>query len=178
MAAIAWYSDFDGVYNVPSSEHASSSAAVYPVDSKFLTRHDMISWNPDVLASFEELIKTGHFDFIWHTTWNDASNIRLAAAAMGLVGFDTHTDAKLNEKAKNKREWTEWKAHSIVADQAINPRPFIWVDDNAPVFWEDFVRGHTRAPSLIIKTDSRHGLSRDNLLTILDWTSEQLRAQG
>ena len=173
MSEIAWYSDFDGVFNIPKSSSQVVTANVLTKNSKFLKKHTDISWNPEILSIFMELIDTGKYDFTWLTTWNDAGNIRLAVEAMGIQELHDHVPANLNKDARGKREWTRWKAQTIIDDQKNNPRPYIWVDDDAPTFWEDYVRGHTLAPSLIIKTHGRKGLTKKDLIKIIDWSITQ-----
>lgn len=172
MGVLAWYSDFDGVFNIPQSSGLTVTAAIEPENSDFLVNHRSISWNPEVLEIFMEMLATGKYDFTWLTTWNDAGNIELAAKKMGISEVCKHITAQLDKEARGKKAWTRWKAETIIADQANNPRPYIWVDDEAPTFWEDHVRGHTLAPSLVIKTHNSKGLTKKDLVKIIDWTLE------
>lgn len=174
---IVIYSDFDGVYNIPESPQ-TVTAAVATQHSKYLARKNTIAWNPGTVAMLRQLLGAGDFQFIWHTTWNHGGNIRLAAEAMGLPQLMDHTRALLNDRAPNRKEWTRWKAESIIQDQEANPRPFIWIDDKAPIFWEDHVKGHTRAPSLVVKTNSRDGLLPEDFIRIIDWTLGLRRGAG
>lgn len=172
--SIVIYSDFDGVFNVPDSS-ATASATIDTSDSEILRKQGNISWNPEVVKSMSELLETGLYDFIWHTTWNDGGNIVKAAQAMGFENFVEHTEAVLNRTAVSKMEWTRWKAEYILEDQAKNPRPFIWIDDTAPFFWGDYIRGHFRVLPLIIHTNGRVGLTTKDIVKIIDWTQEQLK---
>lgn len=173
MKPITIYSDFDGVYNI----HQSSSTMTETIEtenSEFLARKSQITWNPEIIQILKELLDTNIYDFVWHTTWNHAGNIRSAANIIGLDGVETYSPAVLNGEAKSRKEWTSWKAKSIVEDQTINPRPFIWIDDSAPIYWGDHVQGHVKSPSLVIIPDSKTGLSKKDLLKIVDWTDKQL----
>lgn len=170
--AIAWYSDFNGVFNIPKSNPSVETVSITPKGSDFLRKRKFISWDPMVLGLFNEVIETGLFDFQWITTWNDAGNIHRATEVMGIGHLNSHIEADLNKDARNKREWTKWKADTIIENQRLNPQPYIWVDDDAPIFWEDYVKGNTLAPSLIIKTSSKTGLTKNDLLTILNWGVE------
>lgn len=167
------YSDFDGVFNVSDSS-ATASATVETVNSHFLRNKTEINWNPDVVNSMSELLDTGLYDFIWHTTWNDGSNIVKASELMGFKGLTKHTEADLNKNAVSKQEWTRWKAETILADQEKNPRPFIWIDDLAPFFWGDYIRGSFRELPLIIHTNGRIGLTKKDIVKIIDWTKEKV----
>ena len=173
MTDIALYADFDGVFNIPKNTKNAVTAKVRTRDSVFLKKHTNISWNPEVLEIFMKLIATGKYDFTWLTTWNDAGNIHHATEAMGIEELDEHVPANLNENAKGKKEWTRWKAETVIEDQKDKPRPYIWIDDDAPIFWEDYVTGNTLAPSLIIKPHWREGLTKKDLIKIIDWTIAQ-----
>lgn len=167
------YSDFDGVYNIPESP-LTVTAKVFTKNSEFLARKKKISWNPDSVGLLSQLLDTDLFNFIWHSTWNDAGNIQHAAEVMGLEGLDKYSDSNLNKLARNRREWTRWKAEKIIADQSVNSVPFIWIDDNAPAYWEDYVKGHVRAPSLIIKPNSKTGISKSDYKRIVEWSMDQM----
>lgn len=168
------YADFDGVFNVtPSKETVSADIATE--NSEFLARKDQISWNPKIVGSFKQLLETGLYDFMWHTTWNHGSNIKNAADLMGLDNIHAHSVATLNKEARNRKEWTSWKADAIIENQILNPKPFIWIDDSAPIYWEDYVRGSVPSSSLVLIPKSRVGLSEAEILKIIDWSSEQLK---
>lgn len=161
------YSDFDGVHNTPKRS-GLSTASVRTAGSKFFRPETTIVWDSEILELFCEFLSVSGFRFSWLTTWNEHSLIRLAAQGMGFPHED-HAPAALNHEAKGSKEWTEWKALHIIADQRENPRPFIWIDDKAPLFWREFVQEHTEAPSLIITTDSHSGLTKNDLLLMVDW---------
>lgn len=161
------YSDFDGVYNIPKRE-GLSFAKVPTSGSKFFREETVISWNREIMDLLGEFLGLTGFIFVWLTTWNEHSLIKRAAQGMGFVHSD-HAPAALNHAAKDSKEWTEWKALHIIEDQRANPRPFVWIDDKAPHFWREFVEEHTDAPSLIITTDSHTGLTKDDLLKMVNW---------
>lgn len=169
------YSDFDGVYNIPKRE-GLSFARVPTAGSKFFKEETTIAWNRDILELLGEFLGIADFIFVWLTTWNEHSLIKRAAEGMGFVHSD-HAPAALNHAAKDSKEWTEWKALHIIEDQRRNPRPFIWIDDKAPLFWRAFVEEHTEASSLIITTDSSVGLTKDELLIMVNWLG-RLRLQS
>lgn len=171
---IVWYSDFDGVFNLSSSTDTTVTKDIVTRDSRYLRKHKKITWEPEVIEWVRELMNTGLFDFIWHTTWNDASNICQASKIMGLGELQEHTIPVFDEKALTKKDWTAWKAQTIVKDQAVKPSPFIWIDDESPDHWEDYVRGHTKSPSLIIKINSQTGLTKDNIVSIIDFTQQNI----
>lgn len=174
MSLFRIYSDFDGVFNV-SQTSETMKAAIETENSEFLSRKDRIIWNPAIVESFKQLLDTGFYDFVWHTTWNHGGNIKNAADLMGLDNIHNHSVTALNKEARNHKEWTSWKAEAIIEDQMKDPMPFIWIDDSAPLYWEDHVRGHTRESSLVIIPRSKFGLSKEHILEIVDWTSEQLK---
>lgn len=173
---IVIYSDFDGVFNI--SDSSAKSSAIVSTNSAVLAEELEIMWNAEVVKSMSELLDTGLYEFVWHTTWNDGGSIVEAAKAMGLESFVDHTEAVLNTRAKNKMEWTQWKAEHIIADQKVNPRPFIWIDDSAPFFWGDYIRGSFRELPLIIHTNGRVGLTKEDIVKIIDWTQKKVGNNG
>lgn len=171
MKPIAIYSDFDGVYNVSPSK-STVTATIQPENSEFLARKSKITWEPEIVELLQDLLATDLYDFIWHTTWNHAGNIKNAANIMGLEGVETYSPVSLNRGARSRKEWTSWKAKSIVEDQTANPRPFIWIDDSAPIYWGDHVQGHVKSPSLVIIPNSKQGLTKDEILKVVEWTEK------
>ena len=161
------YSDFDGVHNTPKRS-GLRTARVATAGSKFFRAETIIAWDQEMLELFGEFLRVAGFGLVWLTTWNEHSLIKRAAQGMGFP-HEEHAPAALNHEAKGSKEWTEWKALHIIADQRENPRPFIWIDDKAPLFWREFVEEHTVAPSLIIATDSHSGLTKADLLRMVDW---------
>ena len=161
------YSDFDGVHNTPKRS-GLRTARVATAGSKFFREETTVAWNREILELLTEFLQLTGFVFVWLTTWNEHSLIKRAASGMAFAHSD-HAPAALNHAAKDSKEWTEWKALHIIEDQRRNPRPFVWIDDKAPLFWREFVEEHTEAPSLIITTDSRSGLTKDELLKMVDW---------
>lgn len=166
---VVWYSDFDGVYNISCDAEKAVGVDVSP-RGKYLAAHNRIHWNPEVIGLMKEMYATNVFDFMWHTTWNDSGDIQIAAEAMGVPELSTFSTPNFNDRSRNKKDWTHWKAEYIIRDQAENPRPFIWVDDEAPKYWEDHVRGHTRAQSLIISPRRMNGIRVRDIVNVLDWT--------
>ncbi len=161
------YSDFDGVYNIPQREGLHTALVATP-GSQHFREETTIAWDREILELLTEFIAASGFDFEWLTTWNEYSHIGAAAQGMNF-GHMAHAPAQLNPQAKNSKAWTEWKARHILADQRANPRPFIWIDDKAPLFWREIVEQSTSAPSLIITTDSTSGLTREDVLQMVLW---------
>lgn len=161
------YSDFDGVHNVPQRE-GLALAKIQTSGSRFFKDETTIAWDTEIFDLFAELILASGFELSWLTTWNEGSLISLAAEGMQFPHLN-HAPAALNHRARGKREWTEWKARHIIADQKKNPRPFIWIDDKAPLYWQEVVEQHTTAPSFILATDSHSGLTREEILQMVLW---------
>lgn len=169
------YSDFDGVYNVPKRT-GLTTAKIRTAGSRFFRDETIIAWDEAILNLFGEFLKVTGFEFLWLTTWNEKSLIKRAAHGMGFP-HRNHAPSALNHRAKGSKEWTEWKARYIIADQRKNPRPFVWIDDKAPLFWRELVEELTEAPSLILATDSKEGLTKEEMLKMVLWL-EALRADA
>lgn len=164
------YSDFDGVHNVPQRQGLST--AKIPTAGTGLFRDEtVIAWDSEILGLFTEFLEFSGFELSWLTTWNERSLIKRAAREMSFP-HRAHAPAQLNRKARGNKQWTEWKARHIITDQRANPRPFIWIDDKAPHFWQKVVEELTVAPSLIISTHSVEGLTKDELLSMVLWAEK------
>ncbi len=161
------YSDFDGVYNIPSRP-GLHSAKIATAGSRAFREETTIFWDREVFELFGEFLKASGFEFQWLTTWNEHSLIRQAAREMDFE-HSNHPSVKLNHEAKGSKQWTAWKAGHIISDQRSNPRPFIWIDDRAPLFWREVVESSTAAPSLIIAPDSTSGIGKEEILEMVLW---------
>ena len=128
---IAIYSDFDGVFNIKKTSRREQWLWRLRTLSSS-PRCPLSTGEPHLVVKLKSFLSNGDYDFIWHTTWNHGENSKGAANAIGLLGLDKQSIATLNTRAVDKKEWTQWKADFIVADQMKNPRPFIWIDDHAP----------------------------------------------
>lgn len=172
---IAIYSDFDGVFNIKKTKQ-TRTVAVETKDTEFLAPLSFVNWDPHVVVKLKSFLSNGDYDFIWHTTWNHGENSKGAANAIGLLGLDKQSIATLNTRAVDKKEWTQWKADFIVADQMKNPRPFIWIDDHAPEHWGDFVIEATTSEAYMIVPDSEIGLTLDQIDGLEEWAQKNFMA--
>lgn len=170
--SIAIYSDFDGVFNIKKTKN-TRSIGVKTQDTEFLAPLSFVHWNPYVVVRMKEFLSSGDYEFIWHTTWNHGNNSKSAANSIGLLGLGNQSPARLNAKAVDKREWTQWKAEYIVQDQKRNPRPFIWIDDHAPLYWTELVEKNTQSPSKILLTNSETGLTLDEIDGLAEWVKHE-----
>jgi len=159
------YLDFDGVVNAVEPQHSEIETFSIPIEnSRFLKNPSLITYSPNVINTLDRLREQYNMELIWLTTWNDRSDILLTSPYLkGLDGGRVITPM-LNEEAKNKAEWTQWKADAIIADQTAEPAPYIWVDDNAHQHHSQTVDHHTRhITKLFVTPQSRWGLTNDDL---------------
>lgn len=181
MRKIVIYSDFDGVHNLPArlitTENQEDTVSVkVETTSSLLKPSQDVYYNEQVRDSFNALLATGLFDLTWHTTWNDGDSIIHAAEKIGINPGGAEvviSDPDFNHDAKGKKDWTEWKARYIIEDQKNNPRPFVWIDDEATKFWDLEILGNVRSPGLIIQPKSRVGLTRAHILEIIEFAQKQ-----
>jgi len=163
----ALYFDFDGVVNATEPLHELVQEFHIPIDgSQHLAPVNHITYAPFVVETMERFRAEHGLELVWSTTWNEFNHVLKLAAYLGGLDGGRVLPAALNVEATNKAEWTAWKAEAIIADQAADPKPFVWVDDNAHQFWGDKVRELTSAPSLFITPNSHTGLTVEDLNAI------------
>jgi predicted AlkP superfamily phosphohydrolase/phosphomutase len=161
------YLDFDGVFNAKEPLHDAVKKFTIKVDgSSNFRAENHITFSPTVVSSIEQLRHKYHAELVWLTTWNENNTVLRLAEHLGGLDHGRVLPAKLHTKQVAKKAWTQWKAEAILTDQRKNPRPFVWVDDNAHNYWDNYVKGQTKSVSLFISPRSRHGLTLDNILDI------------
>ena len=113
------YLDVDGVVNAQLSHfhwgNFSETAAPEGVS-------DVVTWAPRMLAALSVL----DLDLVWATTWVDDAPSGLA----DLIHFGKDRPFLV---PPNGDELTfpsiYWKLEALKSDQAANPSPFVWLDD-------------------------------------------------
>lgn len=160
------YADWDGVINAHTPAHELVEQFTVLIEgSQHIAPKSIITYSPTVVEFIDTLrIKYG-VELIWLTTWNEYEHILTAVQQLGGGLADGKVlPANLNVEAKNKAEWTQWKADAIIADQAADPAPFVWFDDNAHAFHDEAVRAATSTvPSLFVTPVSDTGLTLQDL---------------
>lgn len=126
-----------------------------PVYDLFGSRSNILqlNWSAELLYRLAELpvelviLSTWRQDFVSFkraTQWDQLENYRVLDWEDGPNGSE-HSG----------------KVPALVADQLANPRPFIWVDDEAHAFYSDADRDALSAvPSLLLAPDEKFGLTR------------------
>lgn len=173
MKKFVIYVDFDGVFNLPEGTDGTVSAPFTAEGSQYLVKHENVTWRPDMVDAFNDLYNTGLFEILWVTTWNHAGNISTASEVMGFLPHDHIEPGPFNHEAKRKRDWTAWKAEAIIRDQEETPRPYIWIDDEAPKYWDYHVMGQVRDPGLILKPKKGVGITPEDVVKMIDWAAAQ-----
>jgi hypothetical protein len=165
------YLDFDGVLNAKKPAHALiSKFAIAIKDSLHLASINHITFSPYVIQDLDKLRVQYQLELVWLTTWNEKDNVLKLSEPLGGLRNGRVLAANLNQKALNKKEWTQWKADAIIADQRATPRPFVWVDDNAHQFHSEVVNAETKiVPSLFLTPVSLTGLTVRNLEELKDF---------
>jgi hypothetical protein len=158
------YLDFDGVLNADDPQHSEVRKFTMLTEGSInFQAESPIVFSPNVVEYLDKLRDQYDMELVWLTTWNE--NNLVLGFAEHLKGLDHGRviPANLHTAQVGKREWTQWKAEAILADQAADPTPFVWVDDNAHEHWGDEVNAGTTVPSLHITPNSTWGLTRENL---------------
>lgn len=161
------YLDFDGAVNAENPAFLEILNAVAPAnDNHLLAEGTILTFAPDVVARLSGILEKYNVELVWATTWNHTEAILSVPPVIGGLHNGRVLPARLNLTAKDKMEWTQWKADGIIADQSENPAAFIWIDDNAPRYHAELVSGTVKAEHLIIIPDSDSGLTENNLSLI------------
>jgi hypothetical protein len=161
------YFDFDGVVNAKEPTHKSIKSFQIPIEgSDHLAPVNHITYSPTVVTMIEVFREKYGLELVWGSTWNEFSHVLKLAAHLEGLDNGRVLPAALNKAAKDKAEWTAWKAAAIIADQAQDPLPFIWVDDNAHRYHGELVQNNTTAEGLLLTPNSLTGLTLEDLDTM------------
>jgi hypothetical protein len=114
------YLDVDGVIN-PKETTLFSSLKLATAYSDLRKKSFLIKWSPELIAELNSL----PCDIIMLSTWKDQSVTSIAPL--------------MTLEAEGFLDWQVWdydelqfmKFVSLLEDQIVNPRPFIWIDDEA-----------------------------------------------
>lgn len=167
MHAISFYKDFDGVTNAPAPAFAAiETHTVSIANHRYIKDNSELTIAPEVMHSLQAMRNDYNTEIVFLTTWNHDNAITLAMEQTGYLPHARVIPADLNHEAQDKAEWTQWKADAIIADQKNDPKPFVWVDDNAPAYWSEYVTLNVTTPHLIVQTDSTTGLTQADLAKI------------
>lgn len=167
------YLDLDGVVNFTGSrtQYAKHSGFGHmrrgsvldpskPSYDAFTRRNNLLNlnWSAELLRKLAQLpvelviLSTWRHDFDTFkrvTQWDDLTEYRVLDWADGPRGSE-HAG----------------KVPALVADQLADPRPFIWVDDEAHPFYSDADRDAlSSVPNLLVTTDEKFGI------TLADYTA-------
>lgn len=159
------YLDFDGVFNAKEPLHDEVSQFTITVEGSVNFKADNhITFAPQVVNIIESFRESHNTDLTWLTSWNEKERVLHLSHHLGGLHGGRVLPASLHTEQVGRKEWTAWKAHALVEDQKVNPKPFIWVDDHAHEHWGEFVKDETVAPSLLITPTSLHGLTLEELV--------------
>jgi len=161
------YLDFDGVVNAKEPQHAIVER--FEIENNGhpnLAPVSHIVFSPVVIEAIEYLRKKYQMELVWLTTWNHGDSVLALSNHLRGLDYGRVLPAALNQEAKTRSEWTQWKADAILTDQKNDPAPFIWVDDNAHAYHGEAVETNTSAEKLFITPNSLWGLTNENLLDI------------
>lgn len=195
-ASTVFYADFDGVFNFFNSRSAYRKrkdafgyvkrADVY--DAATSSWYGL-NWSSDLVNKLNALKTNTNFTWLWLTTWTDTAvtvvDKTLYTASDGYVPWDPWTDVAvtvevaggwssggvrrkflMNDEDAIDAVRADRKYAALKADQASNPRPFVWVDDNATVRYNpaDFT-----VPHLVVTPDAGVGINHDDYAAMVDF---------
>lgn len=167
-SSVTIYCDVDGVLNVrrKSSGHmAEKIARKLPLLlGRVLPRVRLwFRWQEEIILKFVEQVKTSESMFVWLTTWNHEA-VSTIEPLTGLVSNEVlEYKMRFSELTNQRHKYALLKKH-----QAVNPSPFIWIDDVATRSYraDDWSADH---PHLIIRPHSAFGISTSDIEKITNF---------
>jgi hypothetical protein len=122
--------DFDGVLN-PESRSPPGPLTDWQTSS---ADGVTVRWSPTVARSIGQLASRA--EVLWLTTWEDRAQIHLEPL-LGLRRLE------LAGRDQFDTRWRWWKHEVVSALWETDPRPFVWIDDDLPLFTDalDWVTG-------------------------------------
>jgi hypothetical protein len=166
MFAARLYLDFDGVLNAKKPQF--NDVEQFDLNTNGLRtkvlKKTTVTFSPTVVNTLESFRELYNVELVWLSTWNENLDVlRLPKPLRGLTGGRV-LPSLLNLYADTDRQWTQWKADALLADQKNDELPFVWVDDQAIKFHGKTVAASTvGTPSLMVAPREYWGLHRAQL---------------
>lgn len=174
------YMDFDGVVNFVGSRtrHRKEAGLGYlrrngvwanktPEDTWKAThgygqRYFNLNWSAELVRKLDAL----DADWLWLTSWKadgpEFLDPLLGIESAGWMDWDYSAATGFNH---------EMKFPALVADQAANPRPFVWVDDEATVAF-DASALPVEVPHLVLTPDDAVGVTATDLEAMSEFVAK------
>ncbi len=154
--------DIDGVLNAftTSADMYESRTLEVPSDDGRLWRYPI-----QVRSRVLDWLRTSitRFDVQWATTWQDAANDVFGPAfELPPLPVAARTDAGFGIAPSHGL----WKLIGVAETVGRDPRPFVWIDDEAIPDDADDLLAHLGVAHLCVRPDPMHGISDADLLEI------------
>lgn len=145
------YLDVDGVLNAWEADQVWEGE-IRKGDANSLSGNYLIIWSAEMAEAIREL----DVEVVWTTTWRSEA----AKAIAPLVGFGFHS-RHLDPPADYRLfPSIHWKAAAVQRDQAREPGPFIWIDDE---LGPQEARLALKLGGLAIRPTSEFGITRSHI---------------
>lgn len=158
---VVLYLDNDGVMNINQSQSFSDlkMVMVAPLDEPN-TKYK-IRWSPTAI----EHLNSFNIEIVWLSSWK-ASGPEILDPLYGL-----NSSGFLDWDYQKGDYFDAGKYRALMADQAANPRPFIWADDVATCNFKSSVwrKQMNREDFLILQTSERFGLNVHHLTKMAEF---------
>jgi hypothetical protein len=138
-----------------------------------------VIWAPALVDALELLREQFELELVWLTTWNelDAARTLLVPRLGGLAGGRMLPLTPGPLKPEEVRGW--WKAERLLQDQAANPGPFIWADDDeVPAHGTTVHNATSTTSSLLIAPSTAVGLTVDEVTNMTVWLEQEMVVTG
>lgn len=174
------YMDFDGVVNFVGSRTRHTKVAglgylrrngvwanktpdeTWKATHSYGERYFNLNWSAELVRKLDEL----NADWLWLTSWKEDApeflDPMLGVKSAGALDWDYSKATNFNHALKFV---------ALLADQDANPRPFVWVDDEATVAF-DADAFLTPVPHLVVCPDDEVGLTADDLAAITEFVTK------
>jgi len=160
------YLDFDDVINADKplfTEVVRTSIKIKEAPGLFIEYP--ITFAPEVVKRLDSIMAAHNVELVWASSWNNNLEVlRLPKLLGGLEGGRVLNVSLDFSRFNTKRERTQWKADTILADQKNDSTPFAWVDDEAIEFHGKSVAAATvGTPQFFVEPRSYRGLTTSDL---------------
>jgi len=159
------YLDWDGVVNADKPRFDDADSFLFPKKKgRGLKETHKFTYSPTVVNTLDRFRTEYDVELVWNSTWNENLDILRVAEKLGALDDGRVLPAVINRYVDTNRQWTQWKADALLADQRGDALPFAWVDDMALEFHgKDVVTATTGTHSLLVEPREYWGITQAHL---------------
>jgi hypothetical protein len=163
------YLDFDCVINADKPQFDTVASFDHSINRGYGLRDNYtITYAPEVVSRLSNTIINHDVELVWLSTWNDNLEVLKLPGKLDGLYAGRVLNCVLPRTPCTQREWTQWKAAALLADQKNDNTPFAWVDDEALEFHKKAVDAATSPilPKLFMEPRPWRGLTNLDLIRL------------